>query len=136
MEGATLARRYTTELVSLYNQALDAVERRDKFNLGAAPVLTGYVPVKVPTGRIFMFGNATDHPLLGNTLISTSDLVWLDHDAKIARTVSRFYRVEAKADFPKGSIVAAGYLWGRVLGDEELQCMLRENADRFRKLMN
>lgn len=136
MEGATLARRYTAELVSLYNQALDAVEQREKFDLGAAPVLTGYVPVKVPTGRIFMFGDATDHPLLGDTLISTSDLVWLDNDARIARTVSRFYKLEEKADFPTGSLVSAGHRWGCVLGDEELEYMLRDKAALFRKLMN
>lgn len=128
--------RYTAELISLYNQALDAVEQLEKFEFGSAPVLTGYVPVQVSTRRIFMFGNATDHPLLGETLISTSDLVWLDHDARIARTVSRFYKLEAKADFPNGSLVSAGHLWGRVLGDEELQCMLRDKAAQFRKLMN
>lgn len=131
-----MARRYTAELVSLYNQALDAVEQREKFDLAAAPVLTGYVPVQVATGRIFMFGNATDHPVLGDTLISTSDLVWLEHDAKIARTVSRFYKLEVKADFPTGSLVSAGHLWGRVLGDEELEYMLRDKAALFRKLKN
>lgn len=44
-------------------------------------------------GLPVLIGNAVEHPRLGTQLITTSPLLWLDEEQMIARTLSRWYRL-------------------------------------------
>ncbi|WP_417811846.1 DUF6634 family protein [Thalassospira alkalitolerans] len=127
--------RYSTEMIASYNRALDAVERGSDVDLEGAPTLSDYVPVETPPGRILLFGDVEKHPVLGTALISTSDLVWLDVHAGIARTVSRWYKLGSPATAHAGDLVFVDRLCGCVIGQAALRETLAEKAREFRRLM-
>ena len=66
--------------------------------LGAAPYIDAWLVAAHPNdGEISLVGTVTDHPSanvgkLGKTTW-TSPLMWIDVEAKIARTVSRWYEL-------------------------------------------
>lgn len=129
--------QYTDELILLYNKALDAASNFHARDMIGAPSLEDYTPVVYTSGRIFMFGDAEGHPLLGTTYISTSDLVWIDVDAGFARTVSRWYKLGTRADSKTGDILFCGRALGCVIADDKsVQRMLDAKAQEFRQLAN
>lgn len=128
--------RYTTDMIAKYNNALNAIESFSDSDLDSAPMLSNYAIVERPSGRILMFGDVQNHPILGNTLISTSDLVYLDAEAGVARTVSRWYRLGSRDTAVAGDLIFAGRMSGCVIADDKLQNMLDDKAREFRQLMN
>ncbi|MGX7743403.1 DUF6634 family protein [Rhodopseudomonas parapalustris] len=60
--------------------------------LPRTPLLDRYAPVITSLG-LRLAGEVTDHPLLGSRKIITSQLWWVDPNARWARTLSRFYRL-------------------------------------------
>lgn len=56
-----------------------------------APLIDNYmiVPREIPV----LAGRVTDHPVLGSTIVTTSDLYVFAPDLGWARTLSRFYRL-------------------------------------------
>lgn len=65
--------------------------------LPRAPLLDRYAPVITSLG-LRLAGEVTDHPLLGSRRIITSQLWWVDPNARWARSLSRFYRLGRPAD--------------------------------------
>lgn len=63
-------------------------------DLAQAPVLSDWKAAISPGGNIMLWGEVTDHPLLGNASIHTSQLIAIDAAAGWARTASRWYRLE------------------------------------------
>lgn len=62
--------------------------------LAAAPVLSHWRVVAGPPSHALR-GSVTGHPILGDCAeMLTSDLVFLDETHRIARTVSRWYRLD------------------------------------------
>ena len=60
----------------------------------SAPLLDAWCPQPGESGRLVLFGRVTGHPrLMDGDLITTSPLLWLDEDRRLARTVSRWYRL-------------------------------------------
>lgn len=129
-------RHYTTDMIAKYIKALDAAADFSDSDLDSAPILSNYAIVESPSGRILMLGEVQNHPILGSTLISTSDLVYLDAGAAAARTVSRWYRLGTRDTADAGDLVIAGWMRGRVIADSKLQKMLADRAQEFRQLMN
>ncbi|WP_018000169.1 DUF6634 family protein [Paracoccus sp. N5] len=62
-------------------------------DLAQAPVLSDWKAAISPGGHIMLWGEVTDHPLLGTTSITTSQLIAIDAEAGWARTASRWYRL-------------------------------------------
>ena len=62
-------------------------------DLAQAPVLSGWKAAISPGGHVMLWGEVTDHPLLGNASIHTSQLIAIDPEAGWARTASRWYRL-------------------------------------------
>ncbi|WP_354670364.1 DUF6634 family protein [Paracoccus sp. TOH] len=62
-------------------------------DLAQAPVLSDWKAAISPCGHIMLWGEVTDHPLLGNASIHTSQLIAIDPKAGWARTASRWYRL-------------------------------------------
>lgn len=60
-------------------------------DLAQAPVLHDWKPAISPGGHVMLWGEVTDHPLLGNASIHTSQLIAINQDAGWARTASRWY---------------------------------------------
>lgn len=52
-------------------------------------------------------GSSIGHPQLGNRLMSTSNLLWISDDRKIARTLSRWYRLGSPAQ-PAAAVSSLG----------------------------
>lgn len=77
---------------------LDAGWRPGEATLAVAPLIDDWLVASEP-GRpgYSLYGAVTDHPDLNVDsdvrLMRTSPVVWLDVDARIARTVSRWYRL-------------------------------------------
>lgn len=62
--------------------------------IAAAPLLETWCPQTGEGGRPVLFGEVTGHPrLMDGAMITTSPLLWLDEDRRLARTVSRWYRL-------------------------------------------
>ena len=62
-------------------------------DLANAPLLSDWTVATRP--HLVLSGRATDHPLLGNSAIFTSEVHAIDLDAGWVRTWSRFYRLDA-----------------------------------------
>ncbi|WP_313352518.1 DUF6634 family protein [Paracoccus sp. (in: a-proteobacteria)] len=62
-------------------------------DLVQAPVLSDWKAAISPSGHIMLWGEVTDHPLLGTASITTSQLIAIDPEAGWARTASRWYRL-------------------------------------------
>ncbi len=62
-------------------------------DLAQAPVLFDWKAVISPSGHIMLWGEVTDHPLLGNASIHISQLIAIDPEAGWGRTASRWYRL-------------------------------------------
>ncbi|MDF3605792.1 ATP-dependent Lon protease [Paracoccus sp. DMF-8] len=80
-------------------RAIDAVEAGpSEANLAQAPVLSGWKAAMSPDGHVMLWGEVTDHPLLGNASIHTSQLIAIDPEIGWARTASRWYRLGRSID--------------------------------------
>lgn len=72
--------------------------RPDSFDLANAVGLENWLPAIDPETKLpVLIGNAIGHPRLRDGLITTSPLLWLSEDRKIARTLSRWYKLGACA---------------------------------------
>ncbi len=49
------------------------------------------------TKQHVLIGQSVGHPILGDRLITTSPVLWISQDRKIARTLSRWYRLRKPA---------------------------------------
>lgn len=67
-------------------------------DLAQAPVLSDWKAPISPGGHVMLWGEVTDHPLLGNASIHTSQLIAIDPEAGWTRTASRWYRVGRSID--------------------------------------
>ena len=67
-------------------------------DLAQAPVLSDWKAAISPGGHVMLWGEVTDHPLLGNASIHTSQLIAIDPEAGWARTASRWYRLGRSFD--------------------------------------
>lgn len=67
-------------------------------DLADAPVLSDWQVAISPGGHVMLWGEVTDHPLLGNASIHTSQLIAIDPEAGWARTASRWYRLGRSID--------------------------------------
>lgn len=67
-------------------------------DLAQAPTLSDWKAAISPGGHIMLWGEVTDHPLLGNASIHTSQLIAIDREAGWARTASRWYRLGRSID--------------------------------------
>lgn len=67
-------------------------------DLPDAPILSDWKAAISPGGHVMLWGEVTDHPLLGNASIHTSQLVAIDAEAGWARTASRWYRLGRSID--------------------------------------
>lgn len=67
-------------------------------DLAQAPVLSDWKAAIWPGGHVMLWGEVTDHPLLGNASIHTSQLIAIDPAAGWARTASRWYRLGRSID--------------------------------------
>lgn len=67
-------------------------------DLAIAPVLSDWKAAISPGGNLMLWGEVTDHPLLGTTSITTSQLIAIDAEAGWARTASRWYRIGRSHD--------------------------------------
>ena len=63
-------------------------------DLAQAPILSDWKAAISPGGHVMLWGEVTDHPLLGNASIHTSQLIAIDPAAGWARTASRWYRLD------------------------------------------
>ena len=57
-----------------------------------APLLDAWCP-QPSEGRLVLIGQVTGHPRIMDGMIATSPLLWLDEERRLARTVSRWYRL-------------------------------------------
>jgi len=57
------------------------------------PSLDGYLPV-LQGRKLYLSGWVTNHPRFETTIVGTSMLIHVTHDARWARTLSRWYRLE------------------------------------------
>lgn len=60
-------------------------------DLAHAPTLDRWIAMQDRIGRVMLFGRVTDHPLLGNRSIHTSQVYGLDAAGNWARTYNRWY---------------------------------------------
>ncbi|CAM3263538.1 hypothetical protein SAMN04488021_14329 [Paracoccus aminovorans] len=67
-------------------------------DLAQAPVLSDWKAAISPGGHMMLWGEVTDHPLLGNASIHTSQLIAIDPESGWARTASRWYRLGRSID--------------------------------------
>lgn len=67
-------------------------------DLAQAPVLSDWKAAISPDGHVMLWGEVTDHPVLGNTSIHTSQLIAVNSEAGWARTASRWYRLGRSID--------------------------------------
>ncbi|MBT0778459.1 DUF6634 family protein [Paracoccus sp. pheM1] len=67
-------------------------------DLADAPILSDWKAAISPGGHVMLWGEVTDHPLLGNASIHTSQLIAIDPEAGWARTASRWYRLGQSID--------------------------------------
>ncbi|WJS83919.1 DUF6634 family protein [Paracoccus sp. TOH] len=67
-------------------------------DLAQAPVLSDWKAAISPDRHMMLWGEVTDHPLLGNASIHTSQLIAIDPEAGWARTASRWYRLGRSID--------------------------------------
>ncbi|MDF3608352.1 ATP-dependent Lon protease [Paracoccus sp. DMF-8] len=67
-------------------------------DLAQAPILSDWKAAISPGGHVMLWGEVTDHPLLGNASIHTSQLIAIDPAAGWARTASRWYRLGRSID--------------------------------------
>ncbi|WP_024843877.1 DUF6634 family protein [Paracoccus pantotrophus] len=67
-------------------------------DLAQAPALSDWKAAISPGGYVMLWGEVTDHPLLGNANIHTSQLIAIDPEAGWARTASRWYRLGRSID--------------------------------------
>lgn len=67
-------------------------------DIAQAPVLSDWKAAISPGDHVMLWGEVTDHPLLGNARIHTSQLIAIDPEAGWARTASRWYRLGRSID--------------------------------------
>lgn len=67
-------------------------------NLAQAPVLSDWKAAISPGGHVILWGEVADHPILGTSSITTSQLIAIDPEAGWARTASRWYRLGRSID--------------------------------------
>jgi hypothetical protein len=63
-------------------------------NLADAVTLDNWIiGIQPNTNQTVFWGEAVGHPILGNRHIVTSPILWISKDRRIARTLSRWYRL-------------------------------------------
>ena len=62
-------------------------------DIADAPDLSDWQAAISPGGHVMLWGEVTNHPILGNSSIHTSQLIAIDPGAGWARTASRWYRL-------------------------------------------
>ena len=67
-------------------------------DLAQAPLLSDWKAAIAPLGHVILWGKVSDHPLLGNASITTSQLIAVNLGAGWARTASRWYRLGRSID--------------------------------------
>lgn len=67
-------------------------------DLAQAPVLSDWKAAISPGGHVMLWGEVSDHPLLGTASITTSQLIAINPEAGWARTASRWYRLGRSID--------------------------------------
>ncbi|WP_199261141.1 DUF6634 family protein [Paracoccus binzhouensis] len=67
-------------------------------DLAHAPVLSDWKAAISPGGHVILWGEVADHPLLGTSSITTSQLIAINPEAGWARTASRWYRLGRSID--------------------------------------
>jgi hypothetical protein len=117
-------------------------------DLAQAPVLSDWKAAISPGGHVMLWGEVTDHPLLGNASIHTSQLIAIDPEADWARTASRWYRLGRSidalaaelADSTKGKVKLAGSVqfalpgFANINDPELLQKLLATYIARVREI--
>lgn len=89
------------KLASVDLRRLEEGWRPSEADLREAVVLRNWiVGVDPHTNQTVFWGEALGHPLLGDRLIVTSPVIWISKDRRIARTLSRWYRLGPAADDP------------------------------------
>ena len=82
----------------------------------AAPYMEDWTPV-LRGEHLYLAGQVTGHPRLGDTYVFTSGLVYVTEDQQWARTLSRWYRpgaplaVDTSAAFPDVVLAATASRW-------------------------
>ena len=80
-------------------RAITAVENGPSAaDLAQAPLLSDWKPAISSLGHVMLWGEVTDHPILGNASITTSQLIAINSEAGWARTASRWYRLGRDVD--------------------------------------
>lgn len=68
-------------------------------DLSRAVILEGWlIGIDPQTNQTVFWGRSIGHPILGDRLIMTSPVLWVSKDRKIARTLSRWYRLGKPAE--------------------------------------
>ncbi|AOO82220.1 DUF6634 family protein [Bosea vaviloviae] len=68
--------------------------RPSEADLEDAVGLEDWLPGVDPLNDLpILMGESIGHPILGDQFITTSPVLWLSEDRKIARTLSRWYRL-------------------------------------------
>ncbi|WP_128254787.1 DUF6634 family protein [Falsirhodobacter deserti] len=67
-------------------------------DLAQAPVLSDWKAAISFDGHVMLWGEVTDHPLLGTASSTTSQLIPIDSEAGWSRTASRWYRLGRSID--------------------------------------
>ena len=91
-------------------------------DLADAPVLSDWKAAISPGGHVMLWGEVTDHPLLGNASIHTSQLIAIDPEAGWARTASRWYQLGRSLDALAAEL--AGSMNGKAELAGSVQCAL------------
>jgi hypothetical protein len=61
--------------------------------MGAVMLKDWVIGIEPHTNQTVFWGEAIGHPILGDKFIVTSPVLWVSKDRKIARTLSRWYRL-------------------------------------------
>lgn len=99
-------------------------------NLAQAPVLSDWKAAISSGGHIMLWGEVVDHPLLGTTSITTSQLIAIDAEAGWARTASRWYRLGRSLDAIRFTLPG----FANIDDPELLQRLLAEYITRVREI--
>lgn len=68
--------------------------RPSEADLADAVGLEDWLPAVDPANDLpILMGESIGHPILGDRFITTSPVLWISEDRRIARTLSRWYRL-------------------------------------------
>lgn len=149
-------RRIPLKLTTIEREWLDKVLRAiaaaeagpSEADLAQAPVLSDWKAAISPNGHVLLWGKVTNHPRLGTTNLTTSQLIAIDPKAGWARTASRWYRLGQSIDafevelaeslnWQKGEAAAIRFTlpgFSNIDDPELLQMLLNEYIARVREI--